>query len=732
MIGTNRISMSNFSNQKGFTLVEALVAFVILTVGLLGASLFHSYLISESVNSRAEYLASTIGETEVEKARFAIAQTASSAQLATNIAAVLTTSNIDSQSGYTYSVSMANYSFNTAGTTTSGIVTFDLNVTWTDEADSVSRTFSIPQTVAWNLGALAQPDNVALESESSSYEGDIKLPTGTLTALSREVLTADQINTVQATSAIASGSSLSVHKYDVDGLNDHDGDDYVVAFKIDDDTYVQLAELSQLPNELIIISGKILNDSSNPSPDAFGCPFTYTASAAASTQTMCDNAPTEDYLDVGGTGGAGCLVYKFENTNTQSNPNKDPVWQAQYGNYLCVVGTGWNGGITPRINGDDPEVDAKVCSPQQRSFKYRIVDPGDIADFEADWADAGSDSVRQGLVASAALVGQSGLVRFFREGDPLASDEGVYWSDYFAHAHFTSSATANYDFLQEPLVYKSLGDNEYSPYGSGTLVHQPGDLPFQNFYLADTSDTCDEYVTDDLSVASLFSTYWPSGVSEAEFPGWNYEPGDYDVDMYNIPATYSVQGNRTIETGGFVVGYTLARYAVTGTLFLATSNSLPSDYIIAGNPEPQISISCDISDTSEESDGGYAGYEYSCGVPTGWTGFILAYPIDAAASEAFQGVTPSDYDLADVCSPDPLFSSYTQENYDKASSTATPSASTDDLGLYQYYFQALNEPASLGSASFDYTGLGYFVVASAANSTIVGEDFYFKDNGNCP
>jgi len=713
---------SGVSRQSGFTLIEALIAFVILTVGLLGASLFHSQLLRENSNSRSDYVASSIAEAEGEKVRLAVTSTVSSADLAMAIANAVSTSVTDTQLGTVYSVSVGAPSFSPINEGQSGYVELNLTVSWSQDetGGSVSRSETFPQLIAWNLGALANPEEVTLDSGDATYSSDlIKLPTGTLETLTRRLLTEAEILAVVDSDAIASGSKLSVHSYDEDG----DGsDDYVVAIKVGDN-YVQLARLSELPNELIQISGRIKNDNTKPVADAFGCP------AALASLSICSLGDTEDFIDIGATGGGGCLIYDFRNENTETSSKKPENYRAVVGDYLCVVGTGWNGSITPRINGADPEINGEVCSPQSRSYKYVILDPVNVDSFVMAWNEASdlssaSDraSEREAVINSVSVAGQSGLVRFFKEGDPLKSDEGVYWSDYFAHVPA---------YLTEPTTFRVVDDGGYDVNG---MTHQPGDVPYQNFFLFDDNDTCDDYIKnlpsgDELD--SQFVSAWLGSVAVDQFLGWNYEPAGYTAATYNQQVTYSGSGNNSVNGGAAILGYTLSRFSVAGTLFLATSNSTASNYIVAGNPEPQISITCDIDLGSPVVSGAYTGYGYSCGVPVGWYGAIIAYPFDSTESTVYEGVTPSDYDLADACGPS--YATATRPSFDKIG----------DSELLQYYFAALGFDLSSALASEayasapekDYTAFNYSVVASEAayaiSSDVEGVDFYFVDDGAC-
>ena len=55
--------------EAGFTLLEALIAFLIITIGMAGAALFQSELIAESGASKARSVAVKLAEKELEEQR---------------------------------------------------------------------------------------------------------------------------------------------------------------------------------------------------------------------------------------------------------------------------------------------------------------------------------------------------------------------------------------------------------------------------------------------------------------------------------------------------------------------------------------------------------------------------------------------------------------------------------------------------------------------------------------
>ena len=730
-------------SQKGFTLIEALIAFLILTIGLLGASLFHSSLLRESSESRYRQEALGIAEMELEKARYAVAQEATPANLSSVISSAISPE-ISTNSNL-YTIELANVASGAGGL--DDIVKFDLLVSWGsgDDAGSVSVT----SYLAWSEEIAKEESGVDLAAAASDYEGSIPVPTGTLTAIERVVM--DDTDLIDAGRIIASGSRLSVHKVDIDTTDEDDTkDDLVVAFKIDDNTYVRLAKLNSLDNELLMISGQIRNDLYTASPvvHQFGCAFDYSGSDAR-TVDMCDDdtdptsplvsgdefiAPDDDFIDVGATGGANCLIYEFENEGpgNKQNYNGTKISVGKYGNYVCVMGTGWNGSITPRLKDDDDSattaITGEICSPQLRAYKYRILNPDNPDTFESAWEGAATAEAKYSLVAATSVAGQSGLVRFYRDNDPDKSDEGVYWNDYFAHVP---------NYVIEPT--KLFSEDGYSYELDYGLVNQPGDLGYQNFYLTTDSD-CNSYldldvVAGETRLNTFFSettgiTNFLTVSASKGFPGWDYEPDGYDVRFYNDVPTIDANPNPVSSSyASFLLGYTLSKYSISGYVYIVSGSSLSYEgYEVGGNPEPTISISCSFDPNDTKSQGIFNGYKYSCGVPIGWSGYIFAYPKASNATPSVSGVVPADYNRSDACDYDGF--TLGTVDYDIVSSDAEPSGALESL--FQYYFEALGEPVSSGDPSFDYSGLYYYTPEfNSVSTSVESVNLYFGEN-NCP
>lgn len=559
-------------HQKGFTLIEALIAFIVLTVGLLGAAMFQADLVKSTTETKERFEAMAIIESQHEKIRADISRSLVTTDALSVISAAIS-SPVQGYEVELVSVSAASID---------GTYRYELKVSWGDE-QSINRTAYIAQV----NDSVANESGVDLEPTAAAYDGGIPLPTGTLTVLDREVLD------------VSSGTLVSSNdSYKVYSVPSGSSSETIVGVEVDGQ-FVQLAKLNDSNNEIFTITGVIVNDPSNPVSYQFGCTF---AGSSTGENTLCPFAiPAEDVIDVAATGGAGCLIYDYENF--------DGSTPGGYGKYLCVTGTGWNGQIAPRIldisnsgNGDTQlAIDGEICSPKLRGYKYVILEVNDAVAFESSVSSATDATTRRSLLDSASVAGQSGLVRFSQTAASLGH-ESVLWSDYFWHNPNYISSTAT------------------SAYGDMINI-LPGDLAYQNFVLftsgKNPSRTCDVYgltVPSDSEISAAVGSYFD--YQSLGYPGRDYTPNGFDTEFFN-------DWDSDTEIGSLILGYTLAKHSIAGNLVVTGGVGISdSDFTVSGNPEPIVSIQCPLNPTPVIS-GASEIYSYSCGVPTGWTGDIL-------------------------------------------------------------------------------------------------------------
>ena len=564
--------MNNSGLQRGFTLIEALIAFIVLTVGLLGSAMFQADLLKESTNTKERYEAISILESQSEKIRAAVAKASINADVVSTVSSAIS-SPVEGFAIDLVSVSESSLA---------GAIKYELEISW-GEGQSITRTSYVAlvdDTVENEIG-------VDLEPSAAAYNGSIPLPTGTLTVLDREV-----IDLTEST-LVSSNDSYKVYS-----VPSGSSSETIVGVEVDGQ-FVQLAKLNDSNNEIFTITGVIVNDPDNPVSYQFGCTF---SDSQSGENTYCPTTiPDEDVLDVSATGGAGCLIYEYKNFEG-SNPGG-------YGKYLCVTGTGWNGQIAPRVlditnsgNSDTQlAIDGEICSPKLRGYKYVILEVADAVSFESSVAAASDSTARRALLDGASVAGQSGLVRFSQTTASLGH-ESVLWSDYFWHNpdYISSSAVSAYD---------------------SSVNHLPGDLANQNFILFTTKTgkvtrTCDVYgltVPFDSEVSSAVGSYFD--LQFLGYPGRDYTPSEFDSQFFN-------DWDSSTEVGSLVLGYTLAKHTIAGNIVVTGGTGISStDFSVSGNPEPVVSIECPINPTAVVS-GASEFYSYSCGVPTGWTGDV--------------------------------------------------------------------------------------------------------------
>jgi len=666
---------------------------------------------AEFTDTKTRYEATKYAEAQIEQIRYALTTVSSASGVTAAVSSAIDSSQ-SSSLGYSFSTT---FSPSTITPTSSGLVSFSLIVS------TSSESITIPVRVAWNQGPLSNPDDVSLTVEGTDYEGSIPLPIGTLTAV--EARQAVSLATATATELIASGSVVSIYKADF-----ADSEVPVAGVQIGND-FVALVELSDAENEIFTISGRVyLDDDRTPVVQggtdlAFGC--TYTGSTnATGICNVDDPSKDDDVLDIAATGGAGCIFYDFGSNKSVTAPTYGEV-EYQYGDYICLAGTGWNGSIAPVVldiaqggGGEDSayEIDGFVCAPQLRGFRYLIIDPvvsddyNDIDEFETAYDAALASGNWNTLFDTIenTVVGQSGLVRFYLDSDGLRSEEGVKNSSYiWLNPDMVSSARADSDQL----------NYAYSVY-NGRLKALPGDVSYQDYYIFEAWKTtgrngidqdCDNYGLELYEEVSAENSY--SSLGGLGRPGNDYDPdgvgveGNYPVAMYNRNVSADA------SEGSLILGYTLARYDVSGRI-VVKDNDVPlniNDFRVVANPEPVVTINCTISETVIEGADTQI-MEYSCGVPVGWQGYVIPHLTSAALVSATTDYNRC-YRLGDDLSA--FYASLTLDD--------------DEFESYDYYHDNVS--------TNDFSGFSLIRV-DVVDESIELDDMYFYDSprgsDSCP
>ena len=173
------------AKESGFTLVEALVAFLIIAFGLAGAALFQSELIAESGASKARSVAIKLAEKELEMRRSAFL-VGDYAELDSLVATASTSKKAVSMGNAEYTI---NFTPTSAAATAVSAATdtfykFTTVVEWKDpkgNPDSVSlSTF-----LSFNDPASSLDDSDDAGSGSGSGIGKIVRPSGSAVAIAR-------------------------------------------------------------------------------------------------------------------------------------------------------------------------------------------------------------------------------------------------------------------------------------------------------------------------------------------------------------------------------------------------------------------------------------------------------------------------------------------------------------------------------------------------------------------
>jgi len=769
-------------SQKGFTLIEALIAFVVMTVGILGALLFHATLLSESTDNKSRLEAIQLAERYIESNR---ASYVSKLQYDALISSVTSESSGSGETVTgklnTYNISVTAPEAVVSGSDTAYKFTVDVEWPSGSPTDSVSLVsflgFVDPQYVM-------EPDDAG-GGTGGDYEGKIPLPTGTMTALDRLEIEELEIGGGDIADAVEvdSRGAVSIYK------DTEDGEDVLRVVIEVDDKFIQIGTFDSEDNEFLLISGRIYNNRDHPLEGVkagsttkvkFGYVQGRECSSATASEVKTDAGFCfeKDIIDLSTTGGANCIIGRYENNGDVG------LWA----DYLCVAGTGWNGAIEPyartyedNIKKTDLESGgAEVCSPKLRSYRYYLLETDSEDELSKllayrDFSDWGSTSPLKNNIqdilsySGASLAGQSGLVRFTASDTSIG--EQVPWDSYFwVNPNYIVSPGQQSGSLwltpsfAGPSTYVEAGGTAAAGYGSplvtstAGLSYQtmlPGDIAHQNFYLSDGNFDCSTLNFTDFDFADSKENYseasslaedsflQPYHLASGGYPGGivansGYRPvtsgatiappnnlvtgGWFDEDDYN--AAVGDTG-----TGVIVLGYALTTDRITGTVTFASAAGVSADNITIGGASSTLPTvtQCYAVANSEEVSGSNVTYEYYCAVPEWWKGEIFAYISSGASAVSSHKSCRLSEPPGAVAEAPTDWLSYVENSY--TSKFGLNLSST--LG-WSYYSSVVSNPVSGGVGSY-VLNQPYAAVASEAADSLAEFDFRFVQvSESCP
>ena len=376
--------------QRGFTLIEALIAFVVLTVGLIGASLFQSNLIGEVADTKTRLEAIKLATFYAEKLR--------SASTLEEFNTLMSGSTVSSSgSAETYSITVSPVSVD------SSISNFasqaKISVSWSTSSVSVESivTWQDPRFVL-NI------DEAGVKSTFDDGLGLVAFPAGKASAVDRDVMSVSAGSPGDVVSQ-AVDSSI-VYGVSVDGAS----------------SPIALVQVNDVHTPIIRIDGYVVNNSVSPITSSV---LDYIPSASGGSSSV---------IDVRSSAGSNCIVYEIDAGRN-------------YGKYVCLMSEGWTGNIVvdqypAETNKTLLDYSNYVCYSSPRGYKYLILDLSDnvesgaiisgVSASSASFVVSGAETflnVTYGDTSSSATIqvtGQSGLVRFVSTG-------GYSWDDYFWH-----------------------------------------------------------------------------------------------------------------------------------------------------------------------------------------------------------------------------------------------------------------------------------------------------------